>query len=596
MKTKKTSIKDNILSTHLINGSHDFKSVGGLLVSGIVSTFGVYSLILPFFTDKGVVNSSSLTMTLIAFVVLLIIVDTIKRGSLTKYFNSLLKRKILKTSSKKGYLVVSIFTLLFMVLLDSLGAYATAEKGANLYSQFKTNSSTEYQILQQNAESGKAIANNYILELNAWRESKKEAHNNCIDEWKGWKAKYKAKCKREWNNANPMPKQTTDGQIKIDDYKSIKNDNHGFLDQWLFTILFVLLGGITLLMQYLTIAKIHDDKNDIEDSLTDDRIEFIKDDISEHEAIQAEHEQAVAKVIVDSTKRQKGLDKDFKEVGEAIAITHKQKRNETRAKTVMRIANNDYVPHEKSKAGYVSNPFANKPNKSNDLTFSDLLRLSHPIYKNKGTPKVIKQLSKNKNDGYSLQTPYSGEGTIKLSLEDLHKWIKTEQFIVSNDNGSLYFGSYDMKPFNKWVTSIFGTEHLLEEENKTQSVKRSHKQPLNETKKTEPLNGEQENTSLNKQPLNESVITDRKETEPLNGVVKRMDLKNYSHGDLELIDLLWKQSTVKRNDQLETRDNIIKVIGDNKNNTLRLRNLYKKLLADEYIYKRVGYFAKVELS
>ncbi|CAA6801060.1 MAG: Unknown protein [uncultured Sulfurovum sp.] len=74
-----------------------------------------------------------------------------------------------------------------------------------------------------------------------------------------------------------------------------------------------------------------------------------------------------------------------------------------------------------------------------------------------------------------------------------------------------------------------------------------------------------------------------------------MDLKNYSDGDLELIDLLWKQSTVKRNDQLETRDNVLKVIGDNKNNTLRLRNLYKKLLGDGYIYKRVSYFAKVEI-
>lgn len=119
-----------------------------------------------------------------------------------------------------------------------------------------------------------------------------------------------------------------------------------------------------------------------------------------------------------------------------------------------------------------------------------------------------------------------------------------------------------------------------------ESVKRSdHKEPLNE---------EQGNSPQNTQPLNESVITDRKENEPLNGVVKRMDLKNYSDGDLELIDLLWKQSTVKRNDQLETRDNILKVIGDNKNNTLRLRNLYKKLLADKYIYKRVGYFSNID--
>ena len=32
-----------------------------------------------------------------------------------------------------------------------------------------------------------------------------------------------------------------------------------------------------------------------------------------------------------------------------------------------------------------------------------------------------------------------------------------------------------------------------------------------------------------------------------------------------------------------------------KNNTLRLRNLYKKLLADKYIYKKVSYFSDVDL-
>ena len=84
------------------------------------------------------------------------------------------------------------------------------------------------------------------------------------------------------------------------------------------------------------------------------------------------------------------------------------------------------------------------------------------------------------------------------------------------------------------------------------SVKRSNQ--------SEPLNGEHEKRAENDQPLNDSV--------------KRIDLKGYSNYDLELIDLLWKHSTVKRNDQLETRDNVLKIIGDNKTNTLRLRKLF----------------------
>jgi hypothetical protein len=49
-----------------------------------------------------------------------------------------------------------------------------------------------------------------------------------------------------------------------------------------------------------------------------------------------------------------------------IAITHKKKMVKTRAKTVMRIANNEYVPQEESKAGFVNFSFSSdetvKPN------------------------------------------------------------------------------------------------------------------------------------------------------------------------------------------------------------------------------------------
>ena len=361
MANKKPAIKNQILEDYLISSSHDIKSVGGLLVSGVISTFGVYSIIKPFFEGAGTLNTA-----LISFVMVLIVFDTIKRGALTKFFNSLLKKKIICSKAKKGYLVIAMFAIVFMVGLDTLGSWATAEKGAGLYTQFKTNSSTEYQILQQNAESGKAIASNYALELKAWQDSKKDAQQTCNEKWKGWKAKYKAKCKNEWNNANPMPKQTTTGQIKIDDYKSIKNDQQGFLDEYLFIVLFVLLILMSLLMQYLTIAKIYDDYNEIEESLTFERIEFINDTIQEHETIIAEHEQQVAEMMADSTREKKYQDKKFQEVGEAIAITHKKKMVETRGKTVQRIANNVYVPKEESKAGFVHTPFSSNENKAKE--------------------------------------------------------------------------------------------------------------------------------------------------------------------------------------------------------------------------------------
>ena len=375
MANKKPQIKNKILEDYLISSSHDLKSVGGLVVSGIISTFGVYSLINPFFTDGEVTNTATLNTALIAFIIVLIIFDSVKRGAFTKFFNSLLKKKIIESKVKKGYLIIAVFATVFMIGLDTLGSWSTAEKGANLYSQFKTNGSTEYQILKQNAESGKATANNYSLELSAWKESKAEAITTCTQKWKGWKAKYKAKCKEDWNNANPMPKQTTTGQIKIEDYKSIKEDNQSFLDKYLFTILFILLSLMTLLMQYLTIAKIYDDYNDIEEGLTFDRIEFINDTIQEHETILAEHEQKTAELLANSQREKKDKDRKFQEIGEAIAITHKVKRNDTRAETVKRIANNTYVPKEESKAGMVNVFSSNQQKeKGEPLTKVELLK------------------------------------------------------------------------------------------------------------------------------------------------------------------------------------------------------------------------------
>jgi len=470
----RVEIKNSILSEYLIDSSHDLKSIGGLIVSGVISTFGVYGIIRPFFDSM-----PKLYISILAFIIVLIIFDTIKRGALSKYLNSLLKKKIIGSKVKQGYLVIAIFATIFMMLLDGLGSWTTAQKATNLYTEWKTNHSTEYQILKENAENGKIKAQNYTTLLETWKESKRDAYQNCNDKWRGWKSKYKARCKEKWDNKNPMPKDTSSSNIKIDDYKSIQEDRKGFIDEWLQTILFILLLIMTFLMQYLTIAKIYDDYNEIEESLTSERIDFINDTIQEHETILAEHEQQVAELMANSTREKKSEDRKFKEVGEAIAITHKKKMVKTRAKTVLRIANNEYVPQEKSKAGFVNFSF------NSDETV--------------------------KPNGYN-QT--------------------VNQSVKSN------------------------RENNTQKENSNQSV-------------------------------NQTVIT-----EPL---TVRLDSKLFTNEELKLINILWDNGNIKTNDSLVTRREVLKVIGDTKVNTTLLRDLYKKLLGLDYIYKRVGYFAKVEL-
>jgi len=348
-QNKKTvSIKNKILQGFLIQGSHNFKSLGGLLASGVVSTFGVFTLTAPFFTSE-----TSLYIALISFVVLLVILDTIKRGSFTKFLNSLLKKTILGKKASKTYLIIFIGAFSFVVALDLVGVLSTAEKGANLYSQTKTTESREFKILEQNAENGKAQNLSYTTTLRVWQEVKKGADLSCNEQWKGWKTKYKAKCKNEWLEKNPMPQNTANTNIEISDYKQIKKSFDGFLDNWLQTILTVVLGLFTLLMQYLTIAKIYDDYDEIDESLTDTRISFINDTIQEHFTILAEYEQEQSKMYANSEREKKNQDLKFQEVGEGIAITNKKKMVGIRGETLKRIANNTTHTEVKKKSAFV---------------------------------------------------------------------------------------------------------------------------------------------------------------------------------------------------------------------------------------------------
>ena len=348
-QNKKTvSIKNKILQGFLIQGSHNLKSLGGIFASGVVSTFGVFTLTAPFFT-----SNTSLYIALASFVVLLVILETIKRGSFTKFLNSILKKIIIGKKASKTYLIIFISAFSFLVFLDLLGVLSTAEKGAILYSQSKTTESTEFKILKQNAENGKQATVNYSDTLKVWQEVKKGADLACNQQWKGWKSKYKAKCKKEWLEKNPMPKNNANANINISDYKQIKKSFDGFLDEWLETILTIVLGLFTLLMQYLTIAKIYDDYDEIEESLTETRILFINDTIQEHFTILAEYEQEQAKMLANSEREKKNQDLKFQEVGEGIAITHKKKMVGIRGETLKRIANNTAQTEAKSKSAFV---------------------------------------------------------------------------------------------------------------------------------------------------------------------------------------------------------------------------------------------------
>ena len=74
----------------------------------------------------------------------------------------------------------------------------------------------------------------------------------------------------------------------------------------------------------------------------------------------------------------------------------------------------------------------------------------------------------------------------------------------------------------------------------------------------------------------------------------QIDLDLFDAQEQELIKLLWSNVNVV-GDSLTTRNKVLETIGNTKINTIRLRDLYKKLMELDYIYKKIGYFAKVEL-
>lgn len=356
MRTKPLTQKE-ILADILVTTKYTLKVLGGFVISGIVSVFGLYPLVASFFKSE-----TALYITLVGFIGLLILIDSIKRSTLSRYYNSKLKNIILGSKVRRGYLNISIMSILFVVLIDGSGAWLTGVTGAKYYTENKTTQSEEYKILQLNAESGKATASNYTLELSAWKESKAEAITNCNDKFKGWKAKYKAKCKEDWNAFNPMPKQTATGQIKIDDYKSIGEDNKSFLDEYLQYIVFVVLMLLTGLLQYLTISEIKEDYEDLEDSLTPNRVSNLKTALATAQDIEEQHEK---KQFQDKEKMQKKKNeqiRDMDSLDDKREIVFNAKAIVNGNDGLLLISNNNdiYVPTDEAKAGHVVNPFGDE--------------------------------------------------------------------------------------------------------------------------------------------------------------------------------------------------------------------------------------------
>ena len=344
-----------ILNGFQLTSTPTVKSISALFFSGLISTFGIYSILL----SVGI-EGNTMYKSIGIFVLILIVADTFKRGALVKYYNSVIRKLIIDSKVLRMQLVVSFLALAFMTVFDIVGSFSTANYVEAQYQEFQATNSKEFELLENKAKNGQSDQSLYSQELTIWAQSKKDAYQNCNDLWKGYKAKYKAKCKREWDNdllnAKPL-KPTSSTSVSISDYKDVKSDaNSDFLSEYIFYIVLFLSMALTMLLQYTTISEIQDSKDEIDQSLTSMVIGILRDRLSELETNLIQHETQRNELISDADREEKRLGRDFETRGKAIALLSLGKAVDARGATVNRIANNEAMPTVNKKAGFVATP------------------------------------------------------------------------------------------------------------------------------------------------------------------------------------------------------------------------------------------------
>lgn len=360
--SKKNLTKQDILNSVLISTHYTLKVLSGFIISAIVSIFGLFPLVQSFFDSE-----RSLYITIFGFVFLLILIDSIKRGTLTRYYNSKLKNTILGSKVRRGYLNISLIAIAFVVLIDGVGAWLTGVAGQNFYIENKAVQTEEYRNIEVGKENDNIMLNAYQLDLKSYQ--KRESDYRALCEANLASGKWKDPVTfnmNNWYKKNPRPiaPKVASSTQRNEEFNIIKDGNKSFLDEYLQYIIFIVLVLLTGLLQYLTISEIKEDYEDTEESLTPNRVTNLQTAIATAQDIEEQHEKAT---FQNKEKLQEKKNEQFREMKiledkREIVLNAKAVNNGNEG--LKRIANNNaYVPSEESKAGFYHNPFGQDENR-----------------------------------------------------------------------------------------------------------------------------------------------------------------------------------------------------------------------------------------
>ena len=362
--------KEEILRGFQLTTTPTIKSVSALFFSGLISTYGIYSILI------GMIEGNALNIALGVFILILIVADTFKRGALTKYYNSQIRNRITGTGKiLKLNLGIFFLAMAFMVVFDVIGSFSTANYVEQKYKDFRATNSKEYELLEAKAKSGSEATNIYLQLKKAYDQSEAKAQSACNKSWRVPKYRTRnAQCMEKWHNSHKEPvlnEIQTDKTVSVSAYQDLKEGaNDDFLSQYIFYIILFLSLSLTLLLQYTTISQIQDKKDDIEESLTSMVVGILQDRLSELETNMIQHETQRNELISKADKKEKELGRDFEERGKAISLLALGKAVDSRGQTVKRIANNESFPHGKTKAGFIDPFFSSSSQPKEEFIFN----------------------------------------------------------------------------------------------------------------------------------------------------------------------------------------------------------------------------------
>ena len=131
-----------------------------IIFSALVSTFGIYQIVVSRMTGENVIY------TMVGLVIILAVLDQVKRRGLISYYNDILKDKILGRKQNYKFAKITIFlTFSLLLLLDIVGSWSTSNTIAQAYKNSQIEQSSDFMFDNRKKKENEVNAGAYASEL-----------------------------------------------------------------------------------------------------------------------------------------------------------------------------------------------------------------------------------------------------------------------------------------------------------------------------------------------------------------------------------------------------------------------------------------------